>query len=416
MLPVLKIIAVFALVVLMLHRKINLGVTMMAAAVSLGLMFRMSPVSIIKQAGLTLADGGTLTLILALALIMVLESIMRRSGMLGAMTDSIFLLRWNPKVLTAAIPAIIGFLPSAGGARFSAPLVEQAMTGAPYRAEEKVFINYWFRHVWEYSLPLYPGIILAAQLSGVPLGRIILWQWPFTVVWALLGYWLVFRSKKIEVCRSVSGKEGGEKRPIVLLASSTWPILATVGLVIAHVPIVPALLAVLAVLLVQKKYPLVQVWETLREPMTAGIVFLIWGTMTFKDVLQVSGAVTQVSGIFVSSGVPPFAAAIVLPLMVGILTGVVPAGIGVSFPLVMGVVEPTAAYVMLASVSAVVGVMISPVHLCFILTNDYFKADFFRSYRTLIAPSLLVLAGAVTLFGFASSSAVAAWSLQLLHQ
>ncbi|HBV99549.1 MAG: hypothetical protein JL50_13385 [Peptococcaceae bacterium BICA1-7] len=415
MLPVIKMAAVFALVVLMLQRKINLGVTMMAAALALGLLFGMGLVSIIKQAGLTFADSGTLTLMLALILIMVLESVMRRSGMLGDMTGSIFLLHWNPKVLTAAIPAIIGFLPSAGGARFSAPLVEQAMTGSSYRAEEKVFINYWFRHVWEYSLPLYPGIILAAQLSGVPLGRIILWQWPFTVVWALLGYWLVFRGKKMEICSSTPVQQPLDKRPIVLLISSIWPILATVGLVIAHVPIVLALLAVLAALMAQKKYPLIQVWDTLREPMTAGIVFLIWGTMAFKDILQVSGAVSQVSGIFISSGVPPYAVAIVLPLMAGILTGLVQACIGVSFPLVLGVVEPTAAYVMLAYVSAVVGVMMSPVHLCFILTNDYFQADFFRSYRSLIAPSLLVLAGAVTLFGFASSRGVMAWSLHLLH-
>lgn len=415
MLPVIKIAAVFALVVLMLQRKINLGATLMTAALSLGLLFGMRPVSIIKQAGLTLADGGTLTLIAALILIMVLESVMRRSGMLGTMTDSIFLLQWNPKVLTAAIPAIIGFLPSAGGARFSAPLVDQAMTGSPYRAEEKVFINYWFRHIWEYSLPLYPGIILAAQLSGLPLGRIILWQWPFTVVWALLGYWLVFRGKKMEVCSSAPDRQCGDKRPIVLLFSSIWPILVTVGLVLAHVPIALALLAVLAALVVQKKYPLRQVWETLREPMTAGIVFLIWGTMAFKDVLQVSGAVSQVSGTFISSGVPPYAVAIVLPLLAGILTGLVQASIGVGFPLVMGIVEPTAAYVMLAYVSSVVGVMLSPVHLCFILTNDYFQADFFRSYRSLIAPSLLVLAGAVTLFGFASSSAVAAWGSHLPH-
>lgn len=415
MLPLIKIAVVFALVVLMLQRKINLGATMMVASLSLGLLFGMGLVSIIKQAGLTLADGGTLTLILALILILVLESVMRRSGMLGAMTDSIFLLQWNPKVLTAAIPAIIGFLPSAGGARFSAPLVEQAMTGSPYLAEEKVFINYWFRHIWEYSLPLYPGIILAAQLSGLPLGRIILWQWPFTVVWALLGYWLVFRNKKMEDFSSAPDRQCGDKRPIVLLVSSIWPILVTVGLVIAHVPIVPALLAVLVVLIAQKKYPLIQVWEALREPMTAGIVFLIWGTMAFKDVLQVSGAVSQVSGIFISSGVPPYAVAIVLPLIVGILTGLVQACIGVSFPLVMGVVEPSAAYVMLAYVSGVVGVMLSPVHLCFILTNDYFQADFFRSYKSLIAPSLLVLAGAVTLFGLAGSRGVVVWGLHLLH-
>jgi integral membrane protein (TIGR00529 family) len=375
--------------------------------------------AILKQAALTLADGGTLSLIAALVIIMVLESVMRRSGMLEAMTGSIFLLRWNPGVLTASIPAIIGFLPSAGGARFSAPLVERAMAGMPYRAEEKVFVNYWFRHIWEYSLPLYPGLILAAQLSGLPLGRLILWMWPFSVAWALLGYWIVFRGKKEQISRPAenvpAGHAGPQRGPLALLAANTWPIWATVVLVVAHVPIVAALLGVLTVLAMVKKYPLGALWRTLREPMTAGIVLLIWGVLAFKDVLQASGAVAQVSGIFVSSGWPPFTAAVVLPFMAGILTGVVPAGIGVSFPLVMALSQPAPAYVMLAYVSGVVGVMLSPVHLCFILTNDYFRADFIKSYRPLIAPGLLVLAGAATLFGLASGREVAAWGWRLLH-
>lgn len=418
MLPVLKIAAVFILVIVLLRRKINLGITMIAASVFLGLLFGMNIGAILKQSLFTLAESDTLALIATLVIIMVLESVMRRSGMLEAMTGSIFLLRWNPKVLTAAIPAIIGFLPSAGGARFSAPLVEQAMAGMPFSAEEKVFVNYWFRHLWEYSLPLYPGLILAAQLSGLPLGRLILWMWPFTVIWALLGYWIIFRGKMDRASRAGEGETavsaGGHKNPFLLLAANTWPIWVTVVLVVAHVPIVLALSAVLAALVLWKKYSPVDILRTLKEPMTVGIVLLIWGVLAFKDVLQASGAVTQVSGIFISSGWPPFVAATALPLMVGVLTGVVPAGVGVSFPLVMALTGPTPAYVMLAYVSGVIGVMISPVHLCFILTNDYFRGDFMKSYRPLIAPGLLVLAGAVLLFGLANSGELALWSRRLL--
>ncbi|MFZ5649420.1 MAG: DUF401 family protein [Bacillota bacterium] len=411
MLPLVKIIVVFALIIVLLRKKAGMGSTMMASTAVLGLLFGMGAFDLLKQVALTLITPSTVFLIAALVLIAVLESVMRGAGMLRSMTGSLSRLPWNPRIIVSAIPAIIGFLPSAGGARFSAPLVDQASAGAPYRAEDKVFINYWFRHIWEYSLPLYPGLILAAHFSGVPLGTILLWQWPVSVIWAALGYWAVFRRyKNQEIPRrqdngseSAGRKAGGKSppgRPLASLAASTWPLWATVILVLAQIPIVWSLCLVLAGLIIQKKYALARVWQTVRDPLTLRIVFLTWGTMAFKDVLQASGAVVQVSGSIVSAGIPTLLILITLPLVVGVLTGLVQACIGVSFPLVMAMVEPSAGYVMLAYVSGVVGVMISPVHLCLILTAEYFKADFMRSYRPVIVPSLMVVAGTLVLYGF----------------
>ncbi len=409
MLPVIKILAVFTLIIIMLRKKIGLGTTMMVASCLLGAMFGMGAIAIIKQVGLTLASPSTITLITALVLIMILESVMRRTGMLKAMTDSLSGLPWNPRIIVAAIPAIIGFLPSAGGARFSAPLVDQATIGSPYRAEDKVFINFWFRHIWEYSLPLYPGLILAAHISGIPLGTILIWQWPVSILWAVLGYWYVFRRyRAVPVCREKAGPQvgdlgrdtvaGGAWKHMRTLTANTWPLWSTVFLVIGRLSIVGSLCAVLTGLILQQKYPLQRVWQTLRDPLTVRIVFLTWGTMAFKDIIQSSGAVLEVSQVIIASGVPTVLILIILPLAVGMLTGLVQACIGVSFPLVMAVVEPTAGYVMLAYVSGVVGVMISPVHLCFILTAEYFKADFMRSYKPLVLPSLLVVAGTFLLY------------------
>jgi hypothetical protein len=64
---------------------------------------------------------------------------------------------------------LIGMLPSLGGAYFSAPMVKEATSGIHMSQEEKAFINYWFRHPWEYILPLYPGILLASAVSNIPL-------------------------------------------------------------------------------------------------------------------------------------------------------------------------------------------------------------------------------------------------------
>lgn len=496
MLPLVKILAVFAFIIFLLRRRYNIGLVMLAGAVVLGLAFGQEPAGLARQLGASLANSATLTLVGILALIMIMEAVMRRTGMLDDMTGALFHLPLNPRLIFVSIPAIIGLLPSAGGARFSAPLVARATADAPFRAEDRVFINYWFRHVWEFSLPLYPGLILAAHISGVPLGTIILWQWPFTITWAVLGYWFLFKlgrrgqpaptatggaadrddsggrannpagaataayseyprpagtaiapedsagspGKSCGISPPGSGETAGspEKsngfgpaaafagqssggpeaeaiacptighpdvapgsstagntRWLRTLAASTWPLWVTVLLVLGRVPMLWALGGVLAVLVARQRYSLRLVWQNLREPMTAKVVILIWGIMAFKDVLTASGAVAQVSQAVLLLGVPVLLLVVLLPLLTGVLTGLVSASIGVSFPLVMSMVEPAAVHVMMAYVAGVIGVMLSPVHLCLVLTVEYFKADFLRSYRPLVAPSLLVLAGAV---------------------
>jgi len=49
----------------------------------------------------------------------------------------------------------------------------------------------------------------------------------------------------------------------------------------------------------------------------------------------------------------------------------------------------------LAFGSGFAGVMLSPVHLCLVLTREYFEADLAKVYRRLWVPSALVLATAV---------------------
>ncbi|SFG14849.1 hypothetical protein SAMN05660649_00877 [Desulfotomaculum arcticum] len=401
--PIIKILAVFLLMILMLRKKISLDITLLVSTGVLGVIFGLGAIALFKQYAYTLADISTLDLIAVLVLIMVLESVMRRTGMLKAMTDSLAGLPWNNRLLTAAIPAIIGVLPSAGGARFSAPLVGQATEGRPYVVEDKVFINYWFRHIWEFSLPLYPALIIAIKISGFTMSQILVWLWPFSVLWAFLGYWHLWGPyQKVKQGaypgndRLHSGAATGSS--LRMLIANTWPLWATVILVFCRVPMAITLGIVVLSLIIQKRYAWRYVFKTLIERLTLRIVFLIWGTMTFKDVLVLSGAVDQVSAAISAMGIPVLAIVVIMPLLLGVMTGMVQASIGISFPLVMSIIHPSPVYVMLAYVSGTIGVMISPVHLCLVLTIEYFKADFARSYKPLVLPCLFMVLMALVVF------------------
>ncbi|MEI6704304.1 MAG: DUF401 family protein, partial [Deltaproteobacteria bacterium] len=69
--------------------------------------------------------------------------------------------------------------------------------------------------------------------------------------------------------------------------------------------------------------------------------------------------------------------------------------IGITFPLLMplmGTPTPSPGLVALAFASGFAGVMLSPIHLCYVLTCEYFHADIARVYHRLLLPSAFVLA------------------------
>ncbi|HOY64782.1 MAG TPA: DUF401 family protein [bacterium] len=80
--------------------------------------------------------------------------------------------------------------------------------------------------------------------------------------------------------------------------------------------------------------------------------------------------------------------------------------VGASFPIVIsllpaGVMDSTErlAYFTLAYVMGYAGMMLSPVHLCLIVTKDFFKADFLKIYKQIAVPCAATL-----LFGLALSA------------
>jgi|GEM_PF-5966085 len=88
--PLIKIALVFSLIIVLLRRKVGLGATMLVSSVAMGLLFGLELFPLAKQLALTLISPATMSLMAALVLIMILESVMRQTGMLQAMTDSLF--------------------------------------------------------------------------------------------------------------------------------------------------------------------------------------------------------------------------------------------------------------------------------------------------------------------------------------
>lgn len=155
-----KIGSAFALIVLLLRLRWNFGLIMIIAALFLGSLYRIGFIQQLKVFMKSSIDPVTLNLVFGLVLIMALENIIRKRGVLKRMMEAVVNVARDRRIAMAILPGVIGLLPSAGGAAFSAPMVQEAAADVDIRPEHKAFINYWFRHIWEYISPLYPGVVL----------------------------------------------------------------------------------------------------------------------------------------------------------------------------------------------------------------------------------------------------------------
>ncbi len=403
MYDVLKILAIFTLIVLLIKRKMNLGLSMMIGAGGLALLYLL-PLSAIGNTLISaITNYTTIQMMAALGLIMVMENIMRKTETFKQMMESLKRIVRDTRIVLAAPPAIIGMVPSIGGAYFSAPLVEEAGSAISISPERKGFINYWFRHIWEYVLPTYPGLILASAITHVPLGRLILYQLPFAVMVVVSGGIFCFRGLDLnrQGASTMDMPKKMEGRDLARLAASLFPILSIILMVaLFHMDIAIVMIVVISFMFIYHRFPLRKIATTLRESISWNILLIIVGVMFFKETLRATGAVDGMSLFLTQTGFPLMILFFILPFLVGLLTGLTIAFVGTTFPLLISISggAPETGKMAFAFASGFMGVMFSPMHLCFVLTGEYFRADRGTIYKYMLIPSGMVMLTAVTMW------------------
>ncbi len=144
------------------------------------------------------------------------------------------------------------------------------------------------------------------------------------------------------------------------------------------------------------RYSPKNIFQSLKEGFSWEIILIILGVMTFKAVLNSSGAVTNISAFFTEEGIPVLPVLFFLPFIYGLLTGLTVGFVGSTFPILLGLENVNhIGAISFAFASGYVGVLLSPVHLCLVLTREYFKAAMSGIYKKIIRVSVLIMIVAV---------------------
>ncbi|MCK4240285.1 MAG: DUF401 family protein, partial [Candidatus Atribacteria bacterium] len=315
MTEIVKLLAVIAVIIFLIRKKWNLGYIILLSSLLLGLLFGLNP----KEIGINflqaIIDPVTIRLIGIIVLVLLLSSILKRVESLKDIVDSLQKLVKDYRLILAFIPSFLGLLPMPAGAMFSAPMVKEIGDREGLNPEEEFFVNYWFRHIWEFVWPLYPSIILFSALLGVEVREIIIVQFPISLVALILG--LVWEQRYLRK-DEVSDKRGDFGLNIKKLFFSTWPIILVIFMVIIiKIDLLISLILVILslVLLKRSKMKTEVIMEIIKKDIPLNTVVLIAGIMIFKRMLQVTGAIMVFPGVFTELGVHPLVVLFFIPFL-----------------------------------------------------------------------------------------------------
>jgi len=397
---VIELLVVILIIIFLIRKKWKLEYIILLASLLLGLLFKLSIGKIILNFIQAISEPVTIRLIGIIVLVFLLSSILRKIESLKDIVDALQKLVKDYRLILAFIPSFLGLLPMPAGAMFSAPMVSEIGERMGLKAEEKTFVNYWFRHIWEFVWPLYPSILLFSALLKVNVRQIVMVQFPITLIALILG--LIWEQRYLKKDTASNTRENILFN-LKKLFFSTWPILLVIFLVIfVKIDLLISLIVVILslILLSRSKMKTADIIEIIKKDIPLNTVLLIAGIMIFKRMLQVTGAIMVIPEFFTELGIHPLFILFTIPFFIGMLTGLSSATIGIAFPVLLPFIvkgEVNLNYAMFAFVGGYIGHMISPVHLCLVVTRDYFKADLGKIYKMLTLPLLIMILSAVIL-------------------
>ncbi|MBN2032088.1 MAG: DUF401 family protein [Deltaproteobacteria bacterium] len=413
---------VFGLVLGLNRFRLQLSFSLFIGALVLGLWMRMSAFHWLETAFLSITRFHTVSLVLIVGLILVLSRIMDGAGQMQRLVESFTRLTRDPRIIGSVMTAMIGLLPMPGGALFSAPLVETSLSGKNVSPEQKTLLNYWFRHVWEYWWPLYPGVVLAVTLLKVETWLYILFMAPLTIISLIAGILFILRPmRKIEDNRTGNFSWHSfkaflwEMMPIlmvIIVIALTTGVTATLRLwgipvkVSGAISILPGLLAGILWVCLVNHVPRVKIKSAFLDRTIIPMLSLVMAIMVFQGTLAESQAVVKIRDELAAYDVPIILVIALMPFLSGFITGLAVGFVGLSFPLIIPMFPANSLFEFMACAALAytfgyMGMMLSPMHLCFLVTKDFYRASLLKSYPRLLLSSLTVMATVLILFLFA---------------
>ena len=401
--------AALALLVVLLRLKVKLGRAMVLAAVGLAVLLGVSPTEFWQAAVEEWNDKPlsqtTAYLFVALTALVILVNVlgvaMRETGVSQRLVSALQGLFRSRRVALAAIPMMMGMLPTPGGIMLSAPMVRDLGDHIGIDRSHSAAVNFFFRHQWETVWPLFPAVPLIQSMFGISAFALISHNIAITLAGTLAGtVFLLLRG--IPAKDRQTNPKSGFSDNLRHFAGAFWPIVLVAALYAAfNIPPAIGVLAAIVAFLAFHRVSVDRCNKIFKQGVNLDFAFLVAGALLFKLNLEAGQAVDSVVAFLTEMNVPPYLLIFLLPMLVGFLTGLTMPSVAITFPFLMPFIgtgaEAKVGLETLAFSGLVCGLLTTPVHLCMALSASYFETSLVKVVVRVIGPVLFIAAAGIVM-------------------
>ena len=386
--------AAFLLILLLLRKHVPIGPCMLTGGLLLWITQSGEPTALFVAAKQTLSLSRTYDIILALYFVMALEIELRTSGTLSGMVNALRRVFSSAKALLALMPAFLGLLPSLGGARFSAPIVDELSDELSISQEHKSAINFWFRHIFEFSSPIIPGMIMACNIAGVPFSEFLKHLSWLTILAFSVGWLILIRPLRVPAEPKPQTDSKRKKHETGDLILALTPVVSTFLLVVfldMNASLAMGAVTFLLFFVLRATSRFVSVRDTVVGALDSKMLGNVLCILYFIQILTVTGVLPKIVAAFQSSPLPVPVIIACVSFIIGLLTGMSQGHVAIVMPIVAAMGTGNLDLAGIAMAFGVAGQMLTPTHMCLVVTVDYFRANFFGTLRPILLGEIVLL-------------------------
>lgn len=415
----------FILIIILIRKKFNFGLSLIIGSLIIGIFSIgiVNPSDIIKgfiEATFYKFQGegietiltsfsyekmyyDTIELAILMTLIFLLAKLMQETGAIKKLIDSLRSIFTKGGTL-GVVPAVYGLMPVPGGALFSAPTIDEEGSKFGISKNEKNFLNVWFRHIWFSIYPVSSAMILicSTEFSNINIYLLMLVNFPAFIISILIGLYYLKKFVK-RTPEQINKKK--DSSGLIYLIPPVLPLIFYASLQFINFPqirsfIIGLIFSIIALFfLVKISYRLY--WNLIKKSLTYKLALAIFGIMIFREIFEISKAPNSIAETIGSLPFPPIIIVIIVPIILGVVTGYNLGSVALSYPLIYPFFELSRIDILgltsLIFISSLVGYLISPIHLCNVLSSEYMKTDTTKMYKMYI-PSVFTLLLIQTIF------------------
>lgn len=365
------IIAIF-LIFAFVFKKVNVVIAVSVGAVVYGFLtygldiFEVTLRSIDVNIAITI---GTYTLAIFLTESMYLKgvtkNIVKGLNSLGAKSTAIM------------APTIIGLLPMPGGAYASAMITDPVFEVLALKPEERTYINYWFRHVFAITWPLYPGVIIVANMIGIEPYMMWKYTWPISVASIIAGIVLSIHKLKQSIVLEK------DIRGIIHL----WPLLIVMLLtLLMNIPTIYALLLVSVMFVLTTRIGFKEFKQALKYALNPTIIGVVIAALIFSKYILFSNIGIEFLNIL--KGWETIAS-FLISFILGLTIGIESISMTLSTSILISFVDLEK--LVYGFLGVYLGHLLSPSHPCLVITIEYFKSEYPKVYKYVFVSAVITL-------------------------